>query len=100
MAGSIRVNLLSNQNSPVTGSGFPIPSGKYGFLVDANFGGGGSVKLQIQNPQGTWVDVDGSTAAANKMIPLDLPAGQYRAVGVTATAIYAQLVTIQTAVRG
>lgn len=99
MAGTIRVNLLTN-SAPATGAAFPIPSGKYGFMVDANFGGGGNVKLQVQNPQGTWIDVDGASALANKMIPLDLPAGQYRAVGATATAIYAHLVTIQSAVRG
>lgn len=99
MAGTIRLDLLTN-SAPATGSDFYAPSGKYAFMIEANFGGGGSVKLQVQNPQGTWVDVDGASALANKMIPLDLPAGRYRAVGVTATAIYAQLTTIQSAVRG
>lgn len=69
--------------------------GKAMLLAEATWGGG-NVKLQIQTPQGTWVDVPSSTLSANGVLNLELPAGQVRAVSATATALYAYLVNIRT----
>jgi len=94
MAGTTRVDLVSNVGAG-NGVAMPIQAGKYAFMAEATFGGG-SVALQIQDPQGTWLPVTGSTFAANGMVILELPAGLVRAVVVTATAAYAWLITVPT----
>jgi hypothetical protein len=95
MAGTSRYDLLTNA-APGNGVAQFIQAGSYAFLVESSNFGGGNVKLQIQNPQGNFVDVTSSTLSANSMVILTLPAGQYRAVSTTALAVYAQLVTAPT----
>lgn len=88
----LSVTLLSNAGTG-NGSDVSYPGGKSAFIAEATFGGG-SVKLQIKLPQGTYADVTSATLSAAGMYVTDLPAGTYRAVATTATAVYASLVRI------
>jgi hypothetical protein len=74
------------------GSDVVVRGGKYALVAAAT--GWGTVKLQIKLKEGSYADVSSSTLSANGMLTLDLPAGTYRGVGATATAIYADLVHI------
>lgn len=68
---------------------FELRGGRYGVLCTATFGGG-SVKLQVQLPDGTFVSVVAATdftANSTAMVTVDLPPGQYRATITTATAV-------------
>lgn len=66
-------------------------AGAYVFTSEATYGGG-SVKLQIKLRNGTYADVSGASQSAAGMSGLlFLPAGVYRAVNTTATAVYAYL---------
>lgn len=94
MAGLARTDLLTNAGA---GNGaavmLPVP-GWYQFYVEGT--GFGSIKLQFQSPQNTFIDVPGSSQTANGMVPLQLPAGQYRAVVTGASAAFASLLPIPT----
>lgn len=65
--------------------------GKFMFMAEGTWGGG-SIKLQTQTANGTWVDVASSTLSANGTLSVDLPAGLIRGVIATASAVYATLV--------
>lgn len=67
--------------------------GRYYFMAEATWGGG-NVKLQFQTPNGTWIDVTGSSLTANGGLAIELPQGQVRAVITTASVVYAYLVGI------
>ncbi len=84
--------LLSNASA--TGSDVYISGGMYVFIAEATFGGG-TVKLQIKLPQGTYADVtSGSLTAAGMTVGLNLPPGTYRGHVATATGVYASLVRV------
>lgn len=89
---SVRNSYTLLSNVAATGAGIPVnQGGKYVFAADATFGGG-TVKLQLQLPTGTWVDVASSSlTAAGISVGLDLPPGQYRGNVATATAVSAYL---------
>lgn len=92
MALAEAVILLENAG---TGNGADkvVSGGQYAFIAEATFGGG-TVKLQIKLPQGTYGDVATASLTAAGMVAVFLPAGTYRAVATTATANYARLVRI------
>ena len=92
MAGTDRIDFFSNAAAGNSTAKF-WKGGKVAFYAEATFGGG-NVKLQFQSPQATWIDVASSTLSANGLLILELPPGQYRAVGTTASAIYASMVTV------
>lgn len=87
-----RADLLANASA--TGSAASFPGGRAAFLAEATFGGG-TVKLQGQSPNGTWIDVTSGSLTANGFVLLELPPGQYRANVATATAVYAWLIRAQ-----
>jgi hypothetical protein len=93
MAGTNRYDLLSNAAAG-NGSALEVKSAKYNFIAEATFNAG-SVKLQFQTPQLTWIDVPSSSLTANGSVALDLHAGQYRAVAIggALTGAYAFLTT-------
>ncbi len=95
MAGTTRIDLLSNAAAG-NGAAFNLNVGGWYALIAEATWGGGSVKLQVQSPQGTWIDVTSSSQSANGMVLLQLPPGQYRGVVTTSTAAYASLVTVPT----
>lgn len=90
---SVRSKLTLLENAAAgNGSAQTLNSGgKYYFMGEGTFGGG-SLKLQFQSPQGTWIDVASSTLSAAGAVALDIPSGQYRAVGATGSAFYAWLI--------
>lgn len=77
------------------GSAVGVKAGIYVLQATATFGGG-SVKVQSLMKDGsTWVDVSGgSLTAAGQSVGLYLPAGQYRSVIATASAVYAHLIGV------
>lgn len=84
-----RVTLV--ENASATGSALLYKGGRSVFMAEATFGGG-TVKLQMKTPNGTWVDVAGaSLTAAGVTAGLYLAPGEYRANIATATAVYAYL---------
>lgn len=92
MSNTQRETLL--ENASATGSGVVFKGGPSSFMATAAFGGG-TVKLQLQMPNGTWVDVaGGSLTAAGATAVLWLPPGTYRANVATATAVYAYLASV------
>lgn len=86
------VILLENAG---TGNGADkfFNGGKAAFIVESTFGGG-SVKLQMKLPNGTYYDIPSASLTAAGMYVTDLPPGTYRAVATTATANYCRLVSI------
>jgi hypothetical protein len=63
------------------------PGGSGNLMATATFGGG-SVKLQVQMPDGTYVDVDGVSLTAAGTKYFHLGPGLIRAVVTTASAVY------------
>lgn len=81
-------NVTLMENSTGNGSAASWQGGRGTFTAEATFGGG-SVKLQFQTLNGTWVDVDGLSLTAAGTKTFELPIGEIRAVATTATAAYA-----------
>jgi hypothetical protein len=90
-SGGGRLDLLSNASA--TGSTMEWMGGKGIFIAEATWGGG-TVKLQAQSPNGTWIDVPSASLTANGIVAFDLPRGQLRGNVTTATAVYAYAVAV------
>lgn len=84
--------LLDNAG---TGNGADVEwiGGHTSFLGESTFGGG-SVKLQIKLPNGSYFDVPTASLTAAGYVNVFLPKGIYRAVATTATANYYKLANI------
>lgn len=94
MARRAKVILIANDVVP-TGV-LQWEGGNGAFYAEGTFGGG-SVRLQTQSPNGTWMDVGaGTTLTANGVGGFSLPAGSIRALVATATAVFAYAVGIPT----
>jgi len=93
MAARAQKVVLAENAAPGNGDSKEVYGGKYSFMMEGTIGGGNS-KLQLQTPNGTWVDVATSTLSANGAIILALPPGQVRVVITTSTAVYAYLVAV------
>lgn len=87
-------------NASATGNAVVIRGGEYIFLAEGTVGGS-TVSLQVQTPNGTWVDVQIFSGSLVKTTTLpfaqtqvDLPAGNVRVAltGGTPSGIYAYLV--------
>lgn len=88
-----RIDLL--QNAGATGSAKEIKAGKYIFMAEATWGGG-TVKVQIESPNGTFVDLANASLTANGTSGvLYIPSGNCKGVVATATAVYAYLVPVE-----
>lgn len=97
-ADDIAYTLLSNASA--TGSAVQIKGGEYMFTAEGT-AGGSTISLQIQTPNGAWVDVQVFTGSIVKFTTLpanqtaiDLPAGNVRCActGGTPSGIYAYLI--------
>lgn len=84
------------ENGTGNGSDFTFEGGKAWFIAESASWGGGSAKLQVKLPQGNYFDVPSASLSANGYYAVELPAGTYRAVVATATAVYARLAGIPT----
>jgi len=92
-----RVDLLSNISSAGNGSAVNWPGGSGAFVAEGTIGGS-SLKMQMQTPQGTWIDIDPSLTFAS--LPSSygflIPPGQIRAVltGGSPSGVYAWAVSL------
>ena len=88
-----RLDLLSNGSA--TGNAFEAVGGRYIFAIEATFAGG-TVALQAQGPNGTWINV-ATAASANGFTDVVLADGSRVRAAVASgspTAIYATLVSV------
>lgn len=90
MAYSSAIQLMANSTG--TGAAATFPGGPASLVVNATFGGG-NVQLQLQAADGNWVNAASAVTAAG-LVSLTLPAGNYRVVATTATAVYATLAVV------
>lgn len=97
-ADDLAYTLLANGSA--TGAAVPIKGGEYMFTAEGT-PSGGTISLQVQTPNGAWVDVQVFTGSIVKFTTLpanqtaiDLPAGNVRCActGGTPTGIYAYLI--------
>ena len=92
---SNKIEVFSFANIAATPASFVLRGGNYGLTVSAIFGGG-SVTLQRLSPDGsTYVTVITALTAAG-YASANLPNGTYRLLIATATAVYADVVSIAT----
>lgn len=85
--------LCTNVDAAVDTAPVQIAGGRYVLALEAG-AYGTTVKLQIQGPNGTWIDINGTTYSANQITAgIDLPSGQARMhiTGGTTTDLYATL---------
>lgn len=94
---SNRVDLLTNISAAGNGAGQPWPGGSGAFISEGTIGGS-SLKLQMQTPQATWIDIDPALTFATlpNSYGFLIPAGQIRAVltGGSPVNVYAWAVSI------
>lgn len=94
MYNQVEKNTFSNISA--TTATFTLRGGQYGVMVNATFGGG-SVTLQRLSLDGsTYVTVLTAFSAAG-YATVNLPSGTYRLTIATATAVYAEVLSIVTA---
>lgn len=94
MYNSVEKNTFSNISAST--AAFALRGGQYGVMVNATFGGG-SVTLQRLSLDGsTYVTVLTAFTAAG-YASVNLPSGTYRLTIATATAVYAEVLSIVTA---
>lgn len=92
---SNKIEVFSFSNISATPASFILRGGNYGLTVSATFGGG-NVALQRLSPDGsTYVTVITALTAAG-YASANLPNGTYRLLITTATAVYADVVSIAT----
>ncbi len=91
MASEIQLPLIANDVAATAAGDYTWLGGRGWFIAEAAAWGGGSVKLQYQTPQGTWVDIDATNLSltANSLYGFEAPPGPMRAVRTTATGVYA-----------
>lgn len=80
-------------NIAATPASFPLSAGEYGLTVHATFGGG-SVTLQKLAADGSTFVTCMPAFTADGYATANLPAGTYRLLVTTATAVYADINTV------
>lgn len=90
-----RVTLASNLSATGAQTAVEWKGGKGLFLAEAGTYAGTS-NMQLQTPQGTWINVPSVTLTANGMVEFDLPQGQIRLNHITSapTALFAWAISI------
>lgn len=87
--------IVLASNASATGDWEYWPGGRGEFRIEADFSGGGTVKLQCKGPNGTDQDVGSSVSlTANGGGIFELGAGEIRCNIATATAVYAMALRI------
>lgn len=88
-----RLDLILNDTATTQARNATYWEGGRGtFIVEAGTWGGGSVTLEYQSPQGTWI-VAGpeGIVTQNALVGFELPPGYIRATRATATGVYAYI---------
>jgi hypothetical protein len=94
MYNSVENNAFANISA--TPAAFKLRGGQYGVTVTATFGGGSVTLQRLSNDGITYVTCLTAFTAAG-YASVNLPSGTYRLLVATATAIYADVVSIVTA---
>lgn len=97
MAGNYqKLELLGPSAATATGASQTWHGWRGSLIVEGDFTGGGSAKLQYKSPRGTWVDVD----AVNLLLTgagvrgFECPPGEIRvAITGTVAGVYAYVIT-------
>lgn len=89
------VEIKSFSNIAATPAAFVLRGGCYGVTVHATWGGG-SVTLQRLSPDGSTYVTVMTAFSADGFNSGNLPGGTYRLLVATATAIYADVVSVVT----
>jgi len=77
-------------NISATTAPFQLDGGRYGIVASATWGGG-SVTLEMLAPDNTTYVVAATAITANGTALVDLPAGTYKLVVATATALFVSI---------
>lgn len=80
--------VVLGENLSATGGAVKWPGGDGVFMAEATFGGG-TVKLQTQTRNGTWIDVENASVTAAGTKYFHLGPCLVRVNIATATAVYA-----------
>jgi len=90
MASEYRLALMLNDVAASTTENKFWLGGRGTFIVESSAWGGGSAKLQMKTPQGTWIDIDPmGTLTADGAVGFELPPCEVKVVVATATGVYA-----------
>jgi hypothetical protein len=90
MASEYRLALMLNDVAASTTENKFWLGGRGTFIVESLAWGGGSVKLQMKTPNGTWIDIDPmGTLTADGAVGFELPPCEVKVVVDTATGVYA-----------
>jgi hypothetical protein len=85
-------------NISATPASFKLNGGSYGLTMLATWGGG-SIDLKRLGPDGsTYVSVLSATFTANAFQTVNIPPGTYQLTVTTATAVYADITSVYSAV--
>lgn len=90
-----KVESVSYTNISATPATFTLRGGCYGVIAKATWGGG-SVTLQRLSADNTTYVTMLTAFSADGYAAVNLPAGTYRFLVATATAIYVEIVSIVT----
>lgn len=91
MSNKIENNAFSNISA--TPTSFTLRGGNYGVTVSATFGGGSVTLQRLAADNATYVTCLTAFTAAG-YASVNLPSGTYRLAIATATAVYADVVSI------
>lgn len=78
---------LAENAAAGTSDAKPWPGGKGTLTAKATWGGG-SAKLQMELPDGTYGDVTGAALTADGTVNFEIPAGNIKTVMATGSAFY------------
>lgn len=92
---SNKIESVQFTNISATTAAFTLRGGNYGITVSATFGGG-SVMMQRLAADGTTYVTCVTAFTAAGYASANLPSGTYRLTIATATAVYADVVSIAT----
>lgn len=94
---SRRANVKLIENDVAAAASYDWQGGQGMFTAEAGAWNAGTVRLQTQTLNGTWVDVGtDTTMSANGAAGFSLPAGKIRPLIAGATGVYAYAVGIPT----
>ncbi len=91
-----QVEKVVAANISATPAAFVLRGGTYGVMVKATWGGGSVTLQRLSNDAATYVTVL-TAFSADGYASVNLPSGTYRLLVATATAIYAEVLGIVTA---
>ena len=87
--------IVTFSNISATPASFSLEGGFYGMQASATWGGGSVTLNRLSNDGSTWVST-GTSFLANGFTTAYLMSGTYQVAIATATAVYAEIISIVT----